>query len=478
MDGVQCFFDDILVQGSTYEETLLRLEKVLEVLQKHNLHLNGDKFERRHECLACGKKYVQKGHLTRHLKYECGVDPQFACVYCKYKSKHKQTLEVHMALKHGQKIDVSTESADRRHECFACGKKYVQKSHLTRHLKYECGVDPQFACPTGDMSALPVVRSTFRKVILPDISSYLQFLSKFFCDICGRSYKHKFLLGRHKKFECGKQPQFAYFDVTRMIMQELHASEDVRKFACSEGDNNLRFGCDTCSRSYKYHRDLLRHKRYECGIAPQFACPLCPYKAKLRKTLRNHMIFKHPTNDELVCCSMGKATSVSDVMLVEGSTSIDVIWHVTSVTSVGFLHSMEIQKLLEAATAMERFCCTFCGKVYRHKCDLKRHQRYECGKDPTFCCPHCPYKAKQKGTLKTHIINTFTPAPRVDVPTNVAVRCFVIRTTSAKRNPSFNANIALTAANTSKDYRHTMRELRAQIRKPPIACEAPALRMQ
>jgi hypothetical protein len=43
LDGVQCFFDDILIQGPTFEETLRRLRKVLEIVKKNNLRLNKDK---------------------------------------------------------------------------------------------------------------------------------------------------------------------------------------------------------------------------------------------------------------------------------------------------------------------------------------------------------------------------------------------------------------------------------------------------
>jgi hypothetical protein len=47
--------------------------------------------------------------------------------------------------------------------------------------------------------------------------------------------------------------------------------------------------------------------------------------------------------------------------------------------------------------------CTRCGKVYRWKKSLNLHLRVECGKDPQFQCPACPYKAKQKGNLKSHM---------------------------------------------------------------------------
>ncbi|XP_055918403.1 uncharacterized protein K02A2.6-like [Eupeodes corollae] len=43
IDGVSCFFDDIKLQGSTYEELLVRFKQVLQRLRSHGLHLNKTK---------------------------------------------------------------------------------------------------------------------------------------------------------------------------------------------------------------------------------------------------------------------------------------------------------------------------------------------------------------------------------------------------------------------------------------------------
>ncbi|KAL1447396.1 hypothetical protein WDU94_003624 [Cyamophila willieti] len=43
MDGVACFFDDIIIQGSTYEECFVRLSSVLKKLREHKLSLTKEK---------------------------------------------------------------------------------------------------------------------------------------------------------------------------------------------------------------------------------------------------------------------------------------------------------------------------------------------------------------------------------------------------------------------------------------------------
>lgn len=54
--------------------------------------------------------------------------------------------------------------------------------------------------------------------------------------------------------------------------------------------------------------------------------------------------------------------------------------------------------------AKKNFACRHCGKRYRWKSTLRRHETVECGgKQPAYGCPYCDYKAKQHGNLGVHV---------------------------------------------------------------------------
>lgn len=51
----------------------------------------------------------------------------------------------------------------------------------------------------------------------------------------------------------------------------------------------------------------------------------------------------------------------------------------------------------------ETYPCRSCGRVYKHRGNLRRHEVYECGKTPQFECPHCVKRFHQQSNLKRHI---------------------------------------------------------------------------
>lgn len=60
---------------------------------------------------------------------------------------------------------------------------------------------------------------------------------------------------------------------------------------CFKLQTNLLHSCDECGRSYKTKKSLSRHRKFECRFAiprPLFKCPSCNYAAKRSDNLTKH----------------------------------------------------------------------------------------------------------------------------------------------------------------------------------------------
>ncbi|KAB0796479.1 hypothetical protein PPYR_10540, partial [Photinus pyralis] len=51
-------------------------------------------------CDRCGRRYKRKTHLSSHVRYECGKDPQFSCNLCDKRFHQKSNLTTHIKKYH------------------------------------------------------------------------------------------------------------------------------------------------------------------------------------------------------------------------------------------------------------------------------------------------------------------------------------------------------------------------------------------
>lgn len=55
----------------------------------------------------------------------------------------------------------------------------------------------------------------------------------------------------------------------------------------------ISFWCPRCPKGYAHKTNLYRHLKYECGLQPTFMCHHCPYKAKRKTHLVDHIARRH-----------------------------------------------------------------------------------------------------------------------------------------------------------------------------------------
>lgn len=91
---------------SFFDITFLDKENKLDRLQKkqatppdHNVIALTQLFM----CNKCTKSYRLKHSLTRHIKYECGMQPKYPCMECNRRFKHNYDLKMHIKSQHSDK---------------------------------------------------------------------------------------------------------------------------------------------------------------------------------------------------------------------------------------------------------------------------------------------------------------------------------------------------------------------------------------
>lgn len=96
-------------------------------------------------CHRCGKRYMWRDSLKKHLRVECGKDPTFECPICGRKFKHKHRWQSHARLIHYLNIWLSYKPTDRSRGDWHAPNEYTRRqifsliflSILTRHCTLE-----------------------------------------------------------------------------------------------------------------------------------------------------------------------------------------------------------------------------------------------------------------------------------------------------------------------------------------------------
>lgn len=84
---------------------------------------------------------------------------------------------------------------------------------------------------------------------------------------------------------------------------------------------------------------------------------------------------------------------------------------IASATNAKLQHTYKI----DGKSGDKLFPCRHCGRKYRWKSTLRRHENDECGnKEPSHQCPYCPYKAKQRGNLGVHVRKHHQDKPKLE----------------------------------------------------------------
>ena len=295
-----------------------------------------------------------KQHVKTHM-----IGKMYACSSCPETFKNRDKLTFHLATLH-EKVEV-------KHKCDTCGKAFLDKHRLMRHLSVH--VHKDYICEI----CAKVCDTEW------NLKSHMRVHGpkKLKCDRCDKTFRLKSDLSNHRRISHhlykikskDKVKKCDKCDIEYELPEELddhlkECLEDLKSFACKL--------CDTV---WVSHLSLSLHLVVE-HQSLKSVCDIC---GEIVKGLKRHKQVVHEKIYKYYCHLCGKPTNDKD----------NLNSHMINVHGIG-------EKL---------FKCDQCDKSFADKKTLKHHYESHHARKTLYHCEHCPKTFWMKSYLSTHVRN-------------------------------------------------------------------------
>ncbi|XP_068976002.1 zinc finger protein 480-like [Bombus flavifrons] len=168
-----------------------------------------------YQCPKCFKYFKSSKSCCNH-RSTCGTDKKFRCAFCDYRSHQKGNVLRHLTTQHpeaGQKKRVNCVLKTNDND--TTGNKAIEEN---ADLPVQAWKIQEQGLPFAELKIPKAYNYVGKK---PP--------GQFGCSRCGRSYMRKDSLQRHVHWECGKEPQFQCPFCPQRCKRKAHWLRHIRR---------------------------------------------------------------------------------------------------------------------------------------------------------------------------------------------------------------------------------------------------------
>ncbi|OCT99342.1 hypothetical protein XELAEV_18005119mg [Xenopus laevis] len=187
----------------------------------------------------------------------------------------------------------------------------------------------------------------------------------YFCDICGKGFRHPSNLEQHKRSHTGEKP----------------------------------FECSICGKHFSQAGNLQTHLRRHTGEKP-YICEICGKRFTFSADVQRHIVI-HTGKKPHLCDICGRG--FSNVSNLKEHEKIHVSDKIYTCDECGKSFNMH-RKLIKhriSHTGKKPYNCSTCGKKFAGSGDLQRHVRSHTGEKP-YTCDICSKNFSRSAVLRHH----------------------------------------------------------------------------
>ena len=365
-------------------------------------------------CQFCDKQYMNKYNLRTHLKLNHGAetDKVVKCSLCEKDVKNIYTLKRHLRNVHKKK-DCS--------ECPICKEVLESQASKMEHIgvkhperKIHCCQDCDFKCLKE--TTLKNHNSQKHPELYPELLQSMNNKTKrcVVCPVCNKELQSKIMMMDHlmSNHPDVKVPSCPVCDVKYLEFNQLekHISK-VHPEHDSDISHTGKKGsirtCPICKLVFKSRSLMMKHFTSVHPEEKIYSCSLCNHKFRTFLGLNTHVFNRHERKvTDNGCSFCGK----------EFANKMDLKNHIDiehkekkyecAKCDASYLHQRTHMDHIEQVHEGKKHQCTTCGEIFESIGRLETHIAFKHDRSKLFECPSCKNVYTTNKKLKDHVAYT------------------------------------------------------------------------